>query len=442
MLAETMRARTLKEALRRSEREHQDLQQYAVQRRDLLAGIQRQAERWYRPTQQDSANELLKTTRRLGESLQKLEAQYRVAGSQIRNLSDSDHAQLRLVDDNELVAFYLVGERRSWLWAISRQNVEVHVLPGQAELSRLVNDYKQTIANAPSTRHNQDAWAQSDAIDALSKIIIKPLEGTIEKSDIIRLTIVPDGILHDVPFAPLKLQRDAKPLIFSMSVNIDIALDVERKDHQAALTATHPRRALVVGDPIFNPTLDVVNIPYSLRETQAIHDIFDDQATLLLGRAATKSAYLQMPREEFDILHFATHGLIHPDEPLLSGLVFSDDQQQSLWLVPEISELSLDGKLVVLSACESSVGKRMSDEGALSLTRAFTEAGASHIIGSLWPVQDAASAELMRHFYDALINRNLAPDDALRHAQMAMISGERRWSDPYYWAGFQLHHVF
>ena len=130
--------------------------------------------------------------------------------------------------------------------------------------------------------------------------------------------------------------------------------------------------------------------------------------------------------------------LIRNEQPIFSGLVFAENDS-GLLLVPEISAHPVNANLVVLSACETSAGKIVSGEGALSLSRAFLEAGAKRVMGTLWKVQDFASYELIKNFYSSLLNDNLNVGDALRSAQLSVYNNaENDWSDPYYWAAYQI----
>jgi len=103
----------------------------------------------------------------------------------------------------------------------------------------------------------------------------------------------------------------------------------------------------------------------------------------------------------------------------------------------DIYGLDLNADLVVLSACETALGREVRGEGLVGLTQGFMYAGARSVIASLWQVPDRATAELMARFYEFLINEGLNPADALKKAQLASAS-ERRWRDPYFWGGFVL----
>jgi CHAT domain-containing protein len=143
---------------------------------------------------------------------------------------------------------------------------------------------------------------------------------------------------------------------------------------------------------------------------------------------------------QYRIVHFATHGLINSEHPELSGLVLSlvDENgkpQDGFLRMSDIFNLEMPADLVVLSACQTALGKEVKGEGLVGLTRGFMYAGAQRVVASLWQVDDLATAELMKHFYRGMLTENLRPAAALRAAQIEM-SKSPRWSSPYYWAGF------
>jgi len=92
---------------------------------------------------------------------------------------------------------------------------------------------------------------------------------------------------------------------------------------------------------------------------------------------------------------------------------------------------------VVLSACDTALGKQVAGEGMIGLTRGFMYAGARGVIGTLWKVEDFATAKLMTAFYKAMETNHMSPAQALRYAQLAVWK-EKHWSSPYYWAAFTL----
>ncbi|HEX2491851.1 MAG TPA: CHAT domain-containing protein, partial [Blastocatellia bacterium] len=173
----------------------------------------------------------------------------------------------------------------------------------------------------------------------------------------------------------------------------------------------------------------------SSRSGGAGMSVFDFAA----NRAAATSADLG----QYSIIHLATHGFLNSLNPELSGLAFSlvDEKgspQNGFLLAPEIYNLKLPATdLIVLSACQTGLGKEVSGEGVVGLTRGFMYAGAPRVVVSLWNVNDRATADLMKRFYQGMLIKGLRPAAALRAAQIELLK-LRQWRAPYYWAAFGL----
>lgn len=430
MVAERMRAQTIKSRLRLNKHQLKIERAQLKQRDSLLRQIHQQAARWH-STPSDS-EKILSLTRNLGRQLYKLESSH-LDLSQKASINEPQETatKLRALGEHEIAAVYFLGTNKSWLWMITRGRVELVELPSSEIIQSTVTQFRNTIDRPPSTRADQDAWSQRDAIQDLRKILIEPLLEKMQKTQYRQVSVVPDGSLHLIPFAPLLgLANDSSSsqkaiLTIDISVSAPANKKAQKVDYQ---------RVLVVAD-----TNDA-DLAYTAEEANAIESVFHDQATLLTEYSATKSEFYRALESQYDVLHFATHGIVNANEPLLLGLAFAPDETGYLLLAPEIRNLGLNGELVVLSACESSVGKIFSGEGALSLSRAFMEAGASNVVGSLWPVEDQASGKFMLLFYKALKELKKKPAQALLYAQTELSRSEGgRWRDPYYWAGFQLY---
>jgi CHAT domain-containing protein len=181
-------------------------------------------------------------------------------------------------------------------------------------------------------------------------------------------------------------------------------------------------------------------LPYTRAEVEASSRFFPPgKAELLLGSEAREATLVEPGfLSRFRIVHFATHGLTDERFPMRSALVLSDPQDPSedgFLAASEIYPLRLDAELVVLSACETGMGKMVRGEGVLGLPRALLFAGASNVVMSLWSVSDEATAELMTRFYEEMTDRKRPPAQALARAKVSMLESER-WSHPFYWAGF------
>jgi CHAT domain-containing protein/tetratricopeptide (TPR) repeat protein len=145
---------------------------------------------------------------------------------------------------------------------------------------------------------------------------------------------------------------------------------------------------------------------------------------------------------KYRYVHFATHGYIDSERPNLSAIVLSlvDEEgkpQNGFLRANEIYNLNLPAELVVLSACETGLGKEIKGEGLVGLTQGFMYAGARRVVVSLWNVNDKATAELMARFYRGMLREKKTPAAALRAAQIEM-SRQKQWQSPYYWAAFTL----
>ena len=144
----------------------------------------------------------------------------------------------------------------------------------------------------------------------------------------------------------------------------------------------------------------------------------------------------------YRIVHFATHAVLNSETPGLSGIILSmvDEQgrrQNGFLALHDIYNLDLPVDLVVLSACNSALGKDIGGEGLVGMVRGFMYAGATRIVASLWKVDDLATKELMFRFYRNVFGKGESPAAALRSAQVEMWR-ETAWNSPYHWAAFVL----
>jgi CHAT domain-containing protein len=192
-----------------------------------------------------------------------------------------------------------------------------------------------------------------------------------------------------------------------------------------------------------NGKLSLPRLRYTREEADAIYAVTPAARALEATDFRANRATATSPDlANYRIIHFATHGLLNSQHPELSGLVFSlvdknGNAQDGFLTLQDIYNLNLPADLVVLSACETGLGKEISGEGLIGLTRGFMYAGASRVVASLWNVSDVATAHLMAEFYRSMEKNGLPPAAALRAAQVKMLE-QKRWASPYYWAAFQL----
>jgi len=391
----------------------------------------------------------------------------------------------RGVLDNDTVLLEIgLGEERSWLWAVTPQTISSVELPPRSTIDAAARSlYEQFVARQKHSGDSATEYAgrvaSADAqLARESANVSQMLFGGI--ADRLngdwrgkRLLIVAEGTLEYLPFAalpaPAPTMRRAPLITEHEIVTIPSAtiLGVLRREIVARLPA---RKAIaILADPVFESTDPrvrskqpggglsavpapvvprsprvrggLVRLPFSRGEADAIAvlappgDVYKATDFKASREAATNGTLA-----DYRLVHFATHGVVDAERPALSGLVLSlvDEQgapQNGYLRLHDIYNMRLNADLVVLSGCDTALGKDIKGEGLIGLTRAFMYAGAPRIVASLWQVSDLATAELMKKFYAGMMQRQLPPAAALRAAQLAM-AGDARWSAPYYWAGF------
>lgn len=192
-----------------------------------------------------------------------------------------------------------------------------------------------------------------------------------------------------------------------------------------------------------NSALPIKRLPYTRQEADEILKVATLEESIKAFDFAANRQFVTDPRlSRYRYVHFATHGFINSDHPELSGIVLSmiNDKgtpQDGFLRAHEIFNLKLPAELVVLSACQTGLGKEIRGEGLVGLTRGFMYAGAPRVVVSLWSVSDRATAELMSRFYRGILKEKMRPAAALRAAQISLMK-EGGWESPFYWAAFTL----
>lgn len=335
-----------------------------------------------------------------------------------------------LLDPGTLLLSYSLGTERSWLWAVTSGAVASFELPGRATIEEAARRLHQKL----STFDVADRAEEAQEAAALSEILLGPVADRLPGK---RLAVVADGALHYLPFGALPGLAEAE-IVHLPSAS---ALAIQRRTLAGRPPA--PRWLAVLADPAFAPGGSFERLPASREEAEAVAALAPPgQAEVALGFAADRSRALDGRLGGFRVVHFATHGVLDTERPALSGLALStvDERGQAregFLHLRDVYNLRLDADLVVLSGCQTALGREVRGEGLIGLTRGFQYAGAARVVASLWRVEDRATAALMTHFYRAMWEEGLSPAAALRRAQLRL-RGERRWRDPYFWAGFVL----
>ncbi|HEY6252329.1 MAG TPA: CHAT domain-containing protein [Candidatus Angelobacter sp.] len=250
------------------------------------------------------------------------------------------------------------------------------------------------------------------------------LNGVVERFHRPRLIIIPDGALNFLPFEALQAQ-DGQFLVSSAVVSYTPSATA-LWNLRAHRTASGSRPLLAIGDvdyadrriPQSSSTraawipvtvlrdlaefssAHLQNLPESREEVLSIARIAGPQATVLMGKEATKTAFKAKPISQYRIIHLAVHAIADSRYPDRSALVLAPDQppEDGLLQVREISRLHLNADLVTLSACETGIGMAEGEAGVISLERAFLMGGAKSVMASLWNVEDRSTSNLMEAF--------------------------------------------
>ena len=367
-----------------------------------------------------------------------------------------------LNDDESMVEFYL-GESRSFVWLVTRQSSNFQILPGRREIEGKVRDYLTSLSKAPSNLHLQSSISKQRALgEELFNTLFGGLEHQLRAGS--KLIVVTDGLLNHVPYE--SLVQKGHYLIEDYEVRyLPSASMLELlRETRAATDKVEQMDLLAFGDPDFqtqsrpaatrNGTTklqghkqqplewDFVKfspLPRSREEVEFIASLIKpERKRLYLGKASTEKAFKQEPLKKYRWIHFATHSLIDEQNPDRSAVVLSLDgnnEEDGFLRVSEISELDLNSDLVILSACETGRGQLLSGEGIIGLSRSFFIAGTRSVMVSQWAVSDISTAQLMKDFYQQLVSGDTKPA-ALRAAKMRMIRGTSATRHPYYWAPF------
>ena len=377
----------------------------------------------------------------------------------------------RLLPPGTVVFEYLLGRTRSHLWVIRHDRIEHAALPGRREIERLVRPMLDAVRRRETDYTPADALA-ADAgywrnATAVASLLLAPV-ATLRRDG--KIVVVPDGVLHLVPFAALPAPGRTRggrptPLIVVAEVTTVPSLSVLAVARQSASVAATTGGVAIIADPVYNLRDDRVprdarariaarpRAPGEtfkrLRGTTQEADIVariaaGSRVTTFEGFKASRAELSGAALQPYRIVHFATHGVFDGRRPERSGLVLSlyDRRGQpadGFLQLLDVYRMSLSAELVVMSACDTARGRGMNGEGVIGLTRGFLLAGAAQVVSTHWKVSDDGSTpQLMEWFYDALLRQKLPAAAALRYAQRRMWDSSQ-WSAPYYWGAFTLY---
>jgi tetratricopeptide (TPR) repeat protein len=391
--------------------------------------------------------------------------------------------QQDLLDPETGLLEYWIGARSSYLWLITRNGFHSYPLPTGPVLAAEAAALRRDIFRSATPPANvaaelreaamQEAETQLAAAAERAGAALLPPRGAMR--GLHRLLVIQDDAAVSVPFAVLRYPAAAGERSAPLATEFAIVAEpsasalAELIAHSAGpQPARRPLRIAIFTNPISpreegqpKPTTQVDTARHSSsysrdelgvdaalpplrfadREAASILSLYgSDSATVMTGAEASPESVKALDWTPYTVGHFATHAIVNQRHAELSGLVLpasgqSGRREGMLWY-EEITRLHAPLQLVVLSACDTANGEQVPGEGLLGLSHAFMTAGSERVLGTLWKVDDEATAVLMAHFYRELKHSG-SPAEALRVAQARMAT-DPRWHSPYYWAGFSL----
>lgn len=402
---------------------------------------------------------------------------------------DQAEIQKRVLGPDTILLEFALGEESSHLFLLTNKSLQIFDLPKREEIEKAAKDFYQNLqarsieGETPARLLQLIKKADADLPRSAAKLSQLLLSDVAPQVPGKRLLIVGDGELYRIPFSALPLPQTGENnglrgptktrLLVSTNeiIQLPSATVLEFLLEKPARTKDARQTVAVIADPVFSThdqrlgaKLTAQLTPRTPRSRQSQDgDAFAvdqyerlrgtqkeaamikslvpvNERLIALGFDANQDLVMSGRLSNYRYIHFATHS-VYNRHPELSGLALSmfdqmGKEQDGYLRLAEILNLKLDADLVVLSSCETGVGKPMRGEGLIGMTRGFLAAGAERVMASLWKVDDEATSQLMGHFYRALLqNKKMTPAAALRHAQLEMLRRQPNLP-PFFWAGF------
>lgn len=338
----------------------------------------------------------------------------------------------RALAPDEVLLEYLVGDSTTIAFVVTADSVAALDLNvTRATIAGLV-DFARGTLGSPTEGAARQAWRAP--LRRLFRHLMLPVEATGLMVGKRRLLIAPHVELHYLPFAALVRPGSPERLLVERYV-------IEYVPSASVWLRLRSRRAAPTRGGVLALAPRAAALPGSLAEVTSIGRIHGDRARLLVGADATERQFRTLAPEQ-GIVHLATYGVLNKHNPMFSFVELGPGGGEDGRLeVHEVFGLSLQARLLVLSACQTALGAgALADvppgDDWVGLVQAFLFSGASNVLATLWPVQDLATARFMARFYRELA-AGRSEAEALTEAQRAA-GRDPRTAHPFFWAGFAL----
>ena len=402
---------------------------------------------------------------------------YQTQAASILELQHSLDAQSALIE-------YFVGDSSIFIITVSNDNFNIHTIPKDTAFNVLTESLNESIKQVESQ-------AYLPMCHQLYNLLIKPVAPKIATKE--KLVIIPHGILYKIPFEALipelpastdrldlaqvdylisrydiSYHYSATLYLNSLQQMREYATENQLADEEfigfAPVFSDEVKNGYILADN--SPTIEVIRtasdlrsitldgkwfneLLYSKQEVEKILDLFKRRGAVGYFNTDASEENFKQNAKHYKYIHVATHGMINETNPPLSGIIFSQPTdsvytEDGILYSGETYHLDLNADLVVLSSCESGIGKLVAGEGLMALTRGFLYAGASTLVVSLWKVSDVSTAQLMTEFYRHL-KQGMSKAAALRAAKLSLLKHSLEmegikfsFAHPFFWALFVL----
>ena len=336
--------------------------------------------------------------------------------------------------------FYWLGEKQSYLWAITPEKTVLFPLPPQSQITPLVERYRKALLGAedPIDAGNADGRALYAMLAAPAAKMIRPN---------MPVMILADGPLSELNFETLIAPGagsgpapTAQPHYWIEDATLIAAPSLAMLSAAKQLRNVHGN-LLLLGDAIA-PDPSYPELPLAALEMKQVQKHFAANDRIVFAQAqATPATYLHSDPRHYAYIHFVSHGVASRTDPLDSAIILSrgSTAEDSFKLYArEIMQHPIDARLVTISACYGSGTRAYAGEGLVGLSWAFLHAGAHNAIGALWEASDESTPRLMDTLYQGL-EAGETPGTALRQAKLALLHSHNNFRKPFYWAPFQMY---
>jgi CHAT domain-containing protein/Tfp pilus assembly protein PilF len=351
-----------------------------------------------------------------------------------KNNVNIEKIQERLNSDEAIIEYVMAPKSNQiFLYFITKSDFSFHRIYDRENVLKFLRAYRNTMV------YNLEGSFQKVAYELHQDLLPFTIDKAIKK-----LIIIPDGELSTIPFESLIIRMEENSTFY----NLDYLIESYEVNYSYSATllqnqsvSNYGTQALLISPVNFGDGIG--SLPASKAESDHFELWCDQQSMIvdaLIENDATKARFQESDLESYRYIHLATHGMVNMDNPDLSGVYFKNTKGSSddnILYVGEIYGLSINAELVVLSACETGLGKINRGEGVMGLGQAFAYSGADNLILSLWKVADESTSQLMRSFYEGEFGSdNQSFSKGLRKAKLDLINSD--FSAPYYWAPFIL----